>query len=726
MGNLNMKIRYLRVGFLTGLLYGLGILILEDLTALLINRMELRWEQIVASVIIYPLFFGICGFLTGFLLSIIRGQQDLHKNDVVGPVLLALSGFAVFIFGYQGIAYRILPLTGKSQIFTVLIWGLLLLLIFWLIFRALHKWGKRSEHTINHQAAAIGLFITVLLTIYAKIDYDPVVSAKLEAFDPWWRILVILFSAGLFLMARAAFYRQESSLDNRNRSVPGLKSLTAGSSLIVGAILLALFSPILSPDISVPSDKLRQENDPYNIILIIIDTLRADHTSLLGYGRNTTPWIEDYSSRGVVFTNARSNSSWTIPSVTSFLTSRHPGMNPVEKWFEDLPSRLTTLPEVLSSQGYYTKGVSTNFHITGINGYDRGYDEFTYLSGHSFRQLLRLPNFISNRIPVYNEYAQAFGYIDGGLVYGKARTVNREINPWLKRNSQNRFFLYAHYMDPHIPYYPPKPVHSKGKILSMNDFRNLRRFHDQIGLSKTLPKVMQVYVDRYDDEITYIDSKIKELFETFDELGLWQNTLVILTSDHGEEFLDHGNAEHGHSMYQELVHIPLVIFFPDGRGKGKKIDHPVDLLDLAPTIYEYLGIEPEERLEGVSLLPLVGGELESYTSKKKEYFGQVLPQRPDWKIREVYVTQSGDFKLIQSIEGEPDFTRKYELYNLKNDPGEKVDLSAEFTEVAAPMKDQIERFKSYCDSLRVERDEASLKVHTDEELERLRALGYVQ
>ena len=326
-----------------------------------------------------------------------------------------------------------------------------------------------------------------------------------------------------------------------------------------------------------------------NVIVIMVDTLRADHMSTYGYERPTTPFIDQFAEGGVVFDWAWSQASCTFPSVNSILTSRYPGIFiNLGRGQMGLPEGVPTIQGILRDRGYNTVAVSaspivratpTEYNPSG--GFDRGFDTFV----------------------------EGCLWLHGGCLSAK---VFAELD-----RVQEPFFLYAHYMEPHSPYAPPKNFKKQfaGDYEGFDFIRN----GDPTPIGEMLYENGPVYdlkeddiqhlVDLYDDEIRSFDNVFRRLVARLRDQGLLDRTVIALVSDHGEEFLEHGHIKHCRGIWSTLSHVPMVLWIPGVEGGGR-FDTAVENIDLVPTLLDYLGIATDgQGFEGSSLRPLIeGGE----------------------------------------------------------------------------------------------------------------------
>ena len=318
------------------------------------------------------------------------------------------------------------------------------------------------------------------------------------------------------------------------------------------------------------------------IILIVVDTLRADHLGLYGYRRPTSPVLDHWASEGRVYDNAFATAPWTLPSFGSLYTGRWPlihraGLSETNDDLDTIvPSAMTTVvptvAEILSSRGFETMAVLNNPFLDPSFGTARGFDVFDYVPGNN-RDIRR------------------------------ADAVVRRALELVDNKGGRPFFLVVHLFDPHLDYDAPAPF--RGSFSDFYESQFTLPFSELRGVRENdyaLSVNDRAFISAaYDEEVAFVDRELGKLRDGLAERGLLDKSLVILTSDHGEEFFEHGGFEHGHAMWQELLHVPFVIWGPDivpGRDSG-----PVSLVDVAPTVFEWVGVTPPGRLDGISLWP---------------------------------------------------------------------------------------------------------------------------
>ena len=342
-----------------------------------------------------------------------------------------------------------------------------------------------------------------------------------------------------------------------------------------------------SPRILVPAVPKRQLEPAKNVVVVVIDTLRADKLRPFNpQTRVKTPAIDQFASDGAVFELAQAPENWTKPSVASILTGLHPQTHQQKTGDAALPSSAELLSEHLQGEGFATGGFIANGYVSDRFGFDQGWDDYT--------------NYIREEKST------------------EAKDVFDDAGNWIEAHKDGRFFAYIQTIDPHVPYDPP------GKYLQMYDPSEYagqirpRMTGDLLEKAKRNPP--QVVFDAsdkrrlealHDGEITKHDHFFGAFLERLSALGLANDTLIVVTSDHGEEFDDHGSWGHGHSVYQELLHVPLMFRLPNRVPAGTKVGEAVSTLDISATVTDLLGVPAMAHNEGHALVGLMLGEAPS-------------------------------------------------------------------------------------------------------------------
>jgi arylsulfatase A-like enzyme len=426
---------------------------------------------------------------------------------------------------------------------------------------------------------------------------------------------------------------------------------------------------------------------PRSVVLVLVDTLRADHVGAYGHGRATTPALDAWAAEGAVFERAWATSAWTLPSVGSLLSGRLPsrhagGLRLPEGGdppFSALGADVPMLAEALSGAGFATAGVANNPNLHPGFGLSRGFETWDYVFGN------------------YARHPRASQIVHWGLRWLDARDAARP------------FLLLLHVMDPHLTYDPPPSVRGRFTSGYAGPLRLPLQGFGAANAGWTPPREADrgFVAGAYDEEILFVDAQLARLRAGLRERGLADETLVVVTSDHGEELFDHGGFEHGHTLFEELLHVPLFFWGPGVRPGRHAV--PVSLVDVAPTLLDALGLPPLPQATGHSLWPLLrGGEAPAPRALVAEgtLYGPARSALQRWP-----------WKLVVS-EGEPP-----RLFDLSRDPDERRDLAAQEPERVAALSAELARALRDEARERGERRPAEIDEATRAQLE---GLGYLE
>jgi len=396
----------------------------------------------------------------------------------------------------------------------------------------------------------------------------------------------------------------------------------------VSLILLPVVSLVLAG--SIPADKPSRPN----IILIVVDALRPDHLGCYGYARPTSPYIDSLAARGVVFETAISHAPWTKVSFPSFLTSLYPFQHGISNWESILPDSLLTLAEFLKEQGYSTACVVQHAVLS---------PKFNILQGFDIVESLILMR-------------------EGAAKVSKATLKLLDASP-------EPFFLMAHFFDAHKPYRMPEQY-----VDMVRQDADIEPYHwgkdDVLGVYDVpTEKEMEGNLLLYDAGIRYADDGIGEILHYLDERGIGENTMIIVTADHGEAFWEHGLPLHTTNVYDEAVRVPLIFHYPQRWSDRKWVEGQVRLIDLFPTVADLLGRTVPAQCEGSSLLGFIEGD------ERIRSAGSFLPV--DVALTECTTNPAPATRCLRTDEWKlicESLTYTFELYNLKDDPGEAADI----------------------------------------------------
>lgn len=456
-----------------------------------------------------------------------------------------------------------------------------------------------------------------------------------------------------------------------------------------------------------------------NVLILMIDTLRKDHVGVYGYPRNVTPNLDYLAGSGVVFDRAYSTSSWTHPAIASLFTSQYPSSHGVETKVSVLTGEFETLAELFESEGYRTGIFSASSFTPMRFGLDQGFQHEVSTGRPAYERLLiaeyfgrtvgKIPFLPWKRFDLINVFEEA---CRPALVadWLTAERLGDRMRGWIDQIEGENFFAYLQVLEPHAPYVgrgnyaPPGPLDFKygasGATLYPFD-----------TAEPTTADSLRLRIDKYDDDVWAVDAALGRLFRWMRSCGLLDNTIVVVTADHGEEFYDHRSWKHGTSLFNELVEVPLFLCVP-GVESGRLRDY-VSMIDIAPTLLDLTGIPAPESFRGLSFAPALFGD--AGFEPRTEIFAE-LARAPGAEAQMLLVDGA---KVVQYWQPS---SEAVELYDLQADPGERTTLLERDSTLANAL---LQRLEATIDSARLIRG-ATEEVELDPNLERrLRAMGYL-
>jgi arylsulfatase A-like enzyme len=472
----------------------------------------------------------------------------------------------------------------------------------------------------------------------------------------------------------------------------------------------------------------RSAGPAQTVILIQGDTLRKDHLDVYGYERPTAPTLRRLAADGALFNNAITQTSWTKAAVPSIMTSLYPTTHGVHQIPDRLPASATTIAEAFRQAGYAT----VSFASASFTG------AFTNLH-QGFEELHEVESTVGRSGPAGTGTKTAREYVD-------------RLTEWLDHDRDVPAFVYLHFFDPHSPYEPYRPydtmwADAKGREDYVRSQEALKKFvtnafladrgmatRDELVKAGLDPAAfIRFSKDWYDGSIRGMDTELARLFEHMKELGLDDRSLVAFYADHGEEFHDHGRMWHGQSVYGEMVRVPLILWGP-GRVPKVKVEEPVELIDLMPTLLEYAEVPVPPGVQGQSLRPLLatdgreGGVAAAGSGwKRRPVIAEKQPQgRGDYPLAtECYAIVDGNWKLVHNVARPPEMP-EFELFDFYKDPLDQKNVASEHPDVVERLGKQLEGWKRMAAQAKLKPDSEETKGMTAEQLERLRSLGYVK
>jgi arylsulfatase A-like enzyme len=380
---------------------------------------------------------------------------------------------------------------------------------------------------------------------------------------------------------------------------------------------------------NVPKKDIKRQKSP-NVFVYIIDTLRADHLSCYGYKKKTTPFIDEFSKDGFLFNNCFASANWTRPSVGSILSGLCPNKHGAEARKDSISSEVVMLSEILRSMGYSTIHITSTIHTSKKYNFDQGVD---------YNRCFDIAN-ISSEL------------------------INSDFSKLINNNpdfSKKPIYAYLHTDDPHDPYAPEEPFLKFTKAIEDKKIiSNWSKIRAKIRKHHFTEEEIDSVLSLYDCEISKSDYYFGKFIDYLRQRGLYENSIIVLISDHGEQFNEHGGFFHGGSIYNEEIRVPLIIKFPNGEFSGCQSNLFVSQVDVLPTILEYLGIEIPSGVDGISLLnqskefDLKRTIFINFNNRKINFNGFIFPLD---KTKLITKHKDKSYANVMS----------YEMYNLEND-----------------------------------------------------------
>ena len=382
-----------------------------------------------------------------------------------------------------------------------------------------------------------------------------------------------------------------------------------------------------------------------NCLVVVLDALTVNHLAMWGYDRETTPNIDRLASRGVVFKYARSQASSTPPSAYSYFTGRYPPLLLLEKAMHivQLPEEKKTFAEAFKDAGYDTGGFSGNLFVSPKAGFDQGFDKFDLILRH-------LP-LSSGKIKLDEDSTTKL------FESAKNWIQSREDNPWL---------CYLHILRPHNPYRAPDPLGSAFAGDYDGPVDGSDAYWESVGWAPKR-KHMPHLEDYYDGNLLYVDSMLGGFIDTLEQSGDLEDTVIIVTSDHGEAFMEHGQVLHNSTVHEEMIRVPLVVVPPNDESvTATTISQPVQLVDLFPTLATLFKLQTPPDRDGISLAGMLnGGSIEDRPTFSQDGNGDIM-----------CIVDNGQKLMLGYNPSESMFT-PIALYFLTRDPGETLNHSDE-------------------------------------------------
>jgi len=547
---------------------------------------------------------------------------------------------------------------------------------------------------------------------------------------PLWMLIAGLICYGLF---RAFYWVTDRLLSLpliRILRHPVLHGVLATILFLLVAGLWVVPSVVVPAPEIVPAQKVYEPERSPPVILIVLDTCRADHFGSYGYSRPTTPNFDALARDGVLFLDAVSPSPWTLPSHASLFTGLYPRTHGATINHFQLDKHFFTLAEFLRACGYYTIGFSANTMVGGVTHLDQGFDRFEEVWRSHGRDRLAL-----------NKLLKKIGsqHIDKG-----AMEINRGVEHWLEErgSSPAPFFLFINYLETHGPYSPPPEF--RDRFLSPEregePLRQLNIYDDRfvkylVGEVDLTEQELHDLNDMYDGELAYVDMRLGELMEMLRRHDVLDEAVLIVLGDHGENLGEHRMTDHQLCVYDTLLEIPFLMRYPAGLPKDTEVRETVQLNSIFPTVVELLGVptgQVPSEFSTQSLLPLILQDAPGLPMAFSEYRSPKEQLRIiEFKVQDFDVSVF-DRDLISARTPLEKFifasNGSDELYRLESDPDEENNLCEGGRCTAdQPLRKAIEQWMARTPAYEPGEDAPSMSGQKDSEaLEKLRSLGYIK
>jgi arylsulfatase A-like enzyme len=707
-------LRYLKLGIIQGLAVWSAYAVLEFLAASILFRLgrpyarftPWHWRLTGQLALAYLAAGVLSGALAGGLVFLRRGTPRLPN----GQALTLMEHIATLTLALALAAHLLTASSPPDGWWKLIPVPLVLGAVLALAIRS-EAWSVRFG-LLSHPWLVAGIFL-VLGQVFALGDMG-VAQQMGMSFQFWYALLIgvlALIVAAAVWLGRRWRIRQPGLIFALNGTAAGLGVALMVTSFLMGA----------EPSSTVTPNAAIAGTSPHpNVILIVMDTVRADHLPLYGYNRDTSPHLRQLAADSAVYSRAISAADITLTSHASIFTGLYPSWHgaycqPPGASYGRRIEPVPTIAGVLAQNGYHTLGVAANLYLRADFGLQKGFAAFhiprpvPVLAGDEAWYMLR--NGMRRVINLVADTAQF------DRLYSRADAVNQEFFSLLTQPSlaQAPFFAFFNYMDAHFPYIPPSPFDRlfPGKDSSATQFSMEAVQEAVTNKGAPLPPAYTSHaISQYDGGIAYIDSQVGQLVDWLKRQNLYDNTMIVVTADHGEAFGEKRLFLHGNSLYANLLHVPLLVKYPRSAHAGV-IDTPVSLIDVFPTVTAIAGVPAPQNLQG--------RDLESpAASEPRELFSESFPcpvihepQCPGGCLMRTVISWPN--KFIWSSKGSP------ESYDLGQDPNENRNLFGSLNKTAQALSDELRAWIKTTPKHETQHVNLS-----PEEIRRFKALGYIQ
>ncbi|MBD3234441.1 MAG: sulfatase-like hydrolase/transferase [candidate division Zixibacteria bacterium] len=621
-------------------------------------------------------------FITNLAAGVAAG---FFAGVFAGLIEVLIKGAIVDYFGFYFIVTSLLyyPIFGVLVSVVVLFIMSILMGIF--------------THSKRIPAIVTLLFISTLTYLLTAMFAKRLITvSNLPSFPGFRLVYVSLVVLALFFVTIALIFLFRQVIKLLGIKLSAVPFLIAALIISVSSIaIMTLTSPPETGMSFTQDENISESKGLPNIIIIMMDTMRADWLSIVGYDIDT-PNFQEFAEDGILYTNYFNQCSWTKPSIASLFTSLYPTQHTVGTASGPLDYNLVTLAEVLQSAGYHTVGLVNNPLLKESSNFNQGFSDY-----HYFQPRKPYPTDLqSPRLFVYKVldimYRRLFPTQIYETSYRDAEYCTESAMRWVSNNGASSFFMFLHFMDTHSPYFE-HPY--EGEF-----YRPPRTGGFSDGI---LPKA----TDNYKQEIRFADESLGEFLGYLKKNGMYDESMIVVTADHGEEFNDHGAAGHGRVLYNELLRASTIIKLPLGE-KASTVDSSLaQSIDIAPTISSFVDARIPDSWEGIDL----------FTDEKSEYSVAELQQMGIIPITSI---QNLSEKLIITRDADQNID-KVEYYDLIKDPLELNNVAEEqyYKDKVSTLLSRLQSIEQYFQSTAIQSDSMELDVET---IQQLKALGYLQ
>ncbi len=557
-----------------------------------------------------------------------------------------------------------------------------------------------SDKTISFILGMLtGLFIILLFILpYNKSVFPyapPIISTILN-----------LAFVGVALISGWGFSFLIRVLISRNSRV--LRILAYAVSITVIGLAIVYFTYSIISDVT----RYRRSEGP-NIIIISFDALRRDYVSVYNDEYVSTPNIDYVAGKGYKFENSFTNSPWTLPALMTLNSGQYPSVHGIHKMA--MPADVPMIADILRDNGYRTEAYIGNEIVRPGYNFDKGFDRYEVFNDIPFLEPVKGTS-VGRLVEVLVKRLKAPS-VSGNYEDTTLWCTEKAIKRIEKLQGGSPYFLWVHYLDPHTPLTPPDE-YITGDKEKRNELSEFARKYTYMGdMSDYKEKNKEKYVELYAAEVRYADDSFGEIVKLFDELDVWSDTVIVVTSDHGEEHFEHGRYDHNRTLYDEIIAIPIIVYFPD-LGNGV-IESPVSLIDIPATVLSYLDIEERNLFAGNDLMRYV---------EDNERCDIIYADRTNKDLNARSVRDDEFLLVYYTLDIADTDAEKisYELYRYKDDPYCQYDVFDEYPDIGTRMINEIDSFNERLMEAKSLFGESKDMALTDDQIDTLKNLGYIK